>query len=52
MKVEINTDTDSYEIWKKIQKLVEAAYREPANRLKVGPGGKEPGAIIAKIINI
>ena len=45
MKIEINTDTDSYIVWKKIQKLVEAAYREPVNFLSVGPGGKEPGTI-------
>ena len=43
MKIEIDTDTDSYTMWKKMQKLVEAAYREPVNPLGARPGGKEPG---------
>ena len=45
MKIEINTDTDSYIMWKKIQKCVEAAYRDPVNSLSVGPGGRKPGTI-------
>ena len=43
MKIEIDTDTDSYAIWKKIEKLVEAAYRELVHSLSIRPGGKESG---------
>jgi len=49
MKIEIDTYTDSYVIWKKVKKLVEAAYQEPVTGLSVGPGGKEPGTIVAHL---
>jgi len=45
MKIEIDTDTDSYAIWKKVRKLVEEAYQEPVNKLRMGLGEKESGTI-------
>lgn len=41
MKIEIDTNKDSYDIWKEMQKLVESAYREPVRKLIVTPGGKK-----------
>lgn len=43
MKIEIDTNKDSYDMWKKIQILVERVYCQPAERLVVKPGGKVQG---------
>ena len=43
MKIEIDTNTDTYESWQKAQKLIESIYLEPVRPLVVKPGGKEPG---------
>ena len=39
MKMCIDTDTDSYKVWQKAQKLIESVYNEPARPLK--PDNKE-----------
>jgi hypothetical protein len=33
MKIELDTNKDSYDMWKKIQVLVESAYCQPAEAL-------------------
>lgn len=46
MKVEIDTNKDSYEVWQKAQKLIESLYNEPVHPLVVKSGGKEPGTVL------
>jgi hypothetical protein len=43
MKIEINTNVDSYETWQKVKKLIEALYLEHALPLVAKPGDKEHG---------
>lgn len=52
MKVEIDTNKDSYEVWKLTQKLVENVYMRTkiVRPLEVKPGGKEEGTILLKRI--
>ena len=45
MKIEIDTDKDSYIAWRKAQKLIESLYNEPVRPLVAKPGGKAPGTI-------
>lgn len=45
MKIEIDTNTDSYETWQKAQKLIESLYHEPVRPLVAKPGGKAPGCV-------
>jgi hypothetical protein len=53
MKIEIDTNKDSYEQWEKIQKLIESAYHNkpirPVRKLVVKPGGKEDGAPLSRV---
>ena len=45
MKIEIDTNKDSYESWKKAKELIESLYctKETVQPLNVEPGGKESG---------
>lgn len=43
MKIEIDTDKDSYKVWLKAQKLIELLYNEPRRPLK--PDNKESDTI-------
>lgn len=49
MKIEIDTNKDSYDLWKKIQKLVESDYCQPAQASIAKPGGKEEGAPLREV---
>ena len=49
MKIEIDTNKDSYDMWKKIQKLIESDYCQPAQKLIAKPGRKEDGAPLRKV---